>query len=137
MRFFGQERFVYAETRGPLTDPAYLKALETCQRLSRTEGLDAVLAAQRLDAIVAPTKGPAWVIDLVNGDHSFGGSSRPAAVSGYPSITVPAGSSFGLPVGITFMGRPWSEATLIRFAYAFERGTRHRQPPRMLPTAEL
>ena len=137
MRFFGQERFIYAETRGPLTDPAYLKALETCRRLSRTEGLDAVFAAQRLDAIVAPTKGPAWVIDLVNGDHSFGGSSRPAAVSGYPSITVPAGSSFGLPVGITFMGRPWSEATLIRLAYAFERGTRHRQPPRMLPTAEL
>ena len=137
MRFFGQERFLQAEAKGPLTDPAYLKALETCVRLSRTEGLDAVLDAQRLDAIVAPTKGPAWVIDLVNGDHSFGGSSRPAAVSGYPSITVPAGFSFGLPIGISFIGRAWSEATLLRLAFAYERGAGHRRPPRLLPTADL
>ena len=84
-----------------------------------------------------PTKAPAWVIDLVNGDHSVGGSSRPAAVSGYPSVTVPAGFVFGLPVGISFIGRAWSEATLLRLAYAYERGTGHRRPPRLLPTAEV
>jgi amidase len=90
-----------------------------------------------LDAIIAPTDGPPWPIDLITGDHFLGGSSTPAAVSGYPSITVPAGYIFGLPVGISFFGRAWSEPTLIRLAYAFERSSRHRQAPRFLPTADL
>jgi amidase len=86
---------------------------------------------------VAPTGGPAWVTDLVNGDHFVLGSSTPAAVAGYPAVTVPAGQVFGLPVGITFMGRPWSEATLLRLAHAYERATRHRKPPRLAPEADL
>ena len=93
--------------------------------------------SHRLDAIVAPTGGPAWVTDLINGDHFGGSSSAYAAAAGYPSITVPAGDVFGLPVGVSFFGRAWSEPTLIRIAYAFEQATRHRRPPRYLPTADL
>ena len=137
MPYFGQETLLKAQEKGPLTTPAYLKALETCGRLSRREGLDVVLDQHRLDAIVAPTGAPAWVIDPVSGDHFVGGNSTPAAVSGYPSISVPMGFVFGLPVGLSFVGRAWSEPVLVRLAHAFEQATRHRQPPRFLPTAAL
>jgi len=137
MPFFGQEIFLKAVEKGPLTTPAYREALETCARLSRKEGLDAVLDRHRLDALVAPTGAPAWVIDPVSGDHLVGGNSTPAAVSGYPSITVPMGLVFGLPVGLSFVGRAWSEAALIRLAFAFEQATKHRRPPRFLRTADL
>jgi amidase len=137
MPFFGQELFLKAQDKGPLTTPAYIEALEKCRRLSRAEGIDAVMDQHKLDALVAPTGGPAWTTDLVNGDHFTGGSSTVAAVAGYPSVTVPAGFIFGLPVGISFFGRAWSEATLVKIAYAFEQATRHRKAPRFLPTAEL
>jgi amidase len=137
MPYFGQEIFLKAVEKGPLTAPAYRKALERCGRLSRKEGLDAVLDRHRLDALVAPTGAPAWVVDPVSGDHFVGGNSTPAAVSGYPSLTVPMGFVFGLPVGLSFIGRAWSEATLVRIAFAFERATRHRRPPRFLRTADL
>jgi amidase len=137
MPYFGQELFEQAEKKGPLTDAAYVKALEKNHRLSRNEGIDATLAKHKLDAIVAPTGTPAWLIDLVNGDSSGLSSSSAAAVAGYPSITVPAGYVFGLPVGISFIGPPWSEGKLIRYAYAFEQATRHRKPPRFLPTVDL
>ena len=137
MPFFGQEVFLKAQEKGPLSTPAYKEALEKCGRLSRKEGLDAVLGEHRLDAIVAPTGAPAWVIDPVSGDHYVGGNSTPAAVSGYPSVTVPMGFVFGLPVGLSFIGRPWSEPVLVRLAFAFEQATRHRRPPRFLRTADL
>jgi amidase len=136
MPFFAQELFERASEKGPLTEPAYLEALSTCRRLSRVEGLDAVMNEHRLDAIVAPSNAPAWLTDYANGDHDVGGSSTPAAVAGYPNVTVPAGFAFGLPVGISFMGRPWSESTLIRFASAFEHAARHRRPPRVAAGAE-
>jgi amidase len=137
MPFFGQEILLEAQQKGPLTAPAYREALEKCGRLSRQEGLDAVLDKERLDAIVAPTGAPAWVIDPVSGDHFVGGNSTPAAVAGYPSISVPVGFVFGLPVGISFIGRAWSEPVLVRLAYAFEQTTRHRRKPRFLASAEL
>jgi len=137
MRYFGQELFLQAAGKGPLTDPAYRKALAACRRLARTAGLDAVFREKKLDAVVAPTGSPPWTIDLVNGDHYLGSSSTPAAVAGYPSVTVPAGYSFGLPVGLSLIGRAFGEATLIRIAAALERATPVRRPPRFLPTAEL
>lgn len=129
MPYFGQEIFEMAEKKGPLTEAAYRKALAECRRFSRTEGLDAVFAKHRLDALVMPTDSPAWVTDLVNGDHFLGGSSTIAAVSGYPHITVPGGFTFGLPVGVSFIGPAWSEPTLFRLAYAFEQATKHRRAP--------
>ncbi|HXX30883.1 MAG TPA: amidase family protein, partial [Myxococcaceae bacterium] len=137
MPYFGQETFLKAQAKGPLTDAAYRKALATCRRLSTREGIDAVMNRHRLDALVAPTQGPAWLIDLVNGDSAAGGSSRPAAVAGYPSITVPVGQAHGLPVGLSFFGRAFSEARLLALAYAFEQAAPHRQPPRFLATAPL
>jgi len=129
MPYFAQEEFVAAQARGPLTEKAYLDAVERTRRLSGPEGIDAVMDAQTLDALVAPTGGPAWVTDWVNGDHFGGGSSGTAARAGYPNITVPAGLVMGLPVGISFFGRAWSEPTLLKLAYAFEQATNARRPP--------
>jgi amidase len=129
MPYFGQEIMLLAQERGPLTDAKYLRALADCRRLARDEGIDATLAKHQLDAIVAPSGGPAWLTDVVNGDHYAGGSSTPAAVAGYPSITVPAGYVYGLPVGISFIGAAWSEPALIRYAYAFEQATQVRRSP--------
>jgi amidase len=135
--YFGQDLFVKAEKKGPLTDKAYLDALAKNHLLTRAQGIDAMMAKHRLDALVAPTAGPTWLIDLIDGDHDTGGSSSLAAVAGYPNISVPMGFVRGLPVGISFFGRAWSEPTLIRIAYAFEQATRHRKLPRFLPTADL
>ena len=134
LAFFGQEAVVKAQARGPLTDKAYLDALASCRRLSREEGIDAVMKQHQLDAIVAPAGGPAAKTDHVYGDRYVGGSSTPAAVAGYPNITVPAGQIFGLPVGISFFGRAWSEPTLFKLAFAFEQGTKARKPPMFRPT---
>jgi amidase len=134
MPYFGQDLFLKAEAKGPLTEKAYLDALDKNHQLARTEGIDATMTKYHLDAIVAPTGGPAWLTDLINGDHVAGGSSNAAAVAGYPNINVTAGFIFGLPVGISFFGRAWSEPTLIRLAYAFEQATKARQAPRFLST---
>ncbi len=132
MPYFGQDLFVKAEAKGPLTDKEYLDALAKNRQLTRTEGIDALMDKHRLDAIVAPTGGPAWLTDLVNGDHVAGGSSNAAAVAGYPNINVTAGFISGLPVGISFFGRAWSEPTLIRIAFAFEQATKARKTPKFL-----
>jgi amidase len=137
MPYFGQEIFIRAEAKGPLTSKEYKEALAKNHRLSREEGIDALMKQHRLDAIVAPSGGPPWTTDLVNGDHFSGSSSTPAAVAGYPNINVPAGFIYGLPVGISFFGRAYSEPTLIRLAYAFEQATRLRQPPRFLDSNRL
>jgi amidase len=137
MPYFGQEIFEQAEKKGPLTEKAYREALEKDQRLSRKEGIDKVMEKHKLDAFVAPTSGPATLIDLINGDYGVNGSSTLPAVAGYPHITVPAGHDFGLPVGISFFGRAWSEPTLLKIAYAYEQATRHRRPPQFLPTANV
>jgi amidase len=134
MPFFGQEIFEMAAKKGPLTSAAYRQALAKCRTLARTEGLDATLSKHRLDAIVAPTQGPPVLTDLVNGDPSGPSSTSPAAVAGYPAITVPMGYTFGLPLGITFMGAAWSEPTLLKLAYAFEQATKIRRTPRFLPS---
>jgi amidase len=137
MPFFGQELMLQAQKKGSLTEKEYKDALAKDLKLSRKEGIDAVMDRLHLDAIVAPTGTPPWTTDLINGDHSVGSSTTPAAVAGYPSITVPAGFAYGQPVGISFIGRAWSEATLIKFAYAYEQATRHRRPPTFAATADL
>ena len=134
MPFFGQENMLEALKKGPLTNPEYVLALRQCRDFSRRLGIDATMEKHDLDALVAPTGDPAWAIDLVNGDGDNGWSATVAAVAGYPHITVPAGYVHGLPVGLSFFGRAWSEPTLIRLAYAFEQATAQRQPPRFLPT---
>jgi amidase len=137
MPFFGQELFEMAEKKGPLDSKEYRTHLDNCRKWAGPEGIDAVMKTHQLDALVAPTGSPAWPTDLVNGDHFLGASSGPAAVAGYPNITVPAGEAFGLPVGMSFFGEAWSDARLIRLAYAFEQATRHRRAPRFLPTAPV
>jgi len=134
LKFFGQELFLQAQATTSLNDPTYLAALAENHLLSRQEGIDAVMNKFNLDALVMPTGSPGWSIDLVDGDHFLGSSSQPAALAGYPAINVPAGFSLGLPVGITFMGRAFSEPTLIKLAYAFEQGTKVRRSPQFLPT---
>ncbi len=129
MPYFAQELFERAEKKGPLTSPEYKKALAKNRRLSRTEGIDATLAKHKLDALIAPTGGPVWCTDLVNGDHYTGGYSSASAVAGYPHITVPAGAVFGLPVGLSFFAGAWREADLLKYAYAFEQATKARKPP--------
>jgi len=137
MPYFGQELFEKAEKKGPLTEEKYKKALARNHRMSRTEGIDAVLKKHKLDAIIAPTGGPVWPTDLINGDHYTGGYSTASAVAGYPHITVPAGLAFGLPVGLSFFAGAWSEPTLIKFAYAFEQATKARKRPAFLPAVRL
>ena len=137
MPYFGQDMFLKAEAKGPLTDKEYLDALNNNLRLARQEGIDATMDKFKLDALVAPTGGPAWLTDLIDGDNSGGQSSTAAAVAAYPSVSVPAGCVFGLPVGISFFGRAWSEPILIKLAYAFEQATKVRKPPQFLPTANL
>jgi amidase len=137
MPYFGQDLFVKAEQKGPLDSKEYLDALALNRQLSRAEGIDFVMDKFKLDALVAPTGGPAWITDLINGDHSGGGSSSAAAVAGYPNINVTAGYLWGLPVGISFFGRAWSEGTLLKIAYSFEQLTSARKKPRFLATANL
>jgi amidase len=137
MPYFGQDLFIKAQAKGPLTDKAYRDALAKDQRMSRKEGIDFVMDKNKLDALIAPTGGPAWTTDWVNGDHFTGGYSTASAVAGYPHITVPAGYVFGLAVGLSFFGRAWSEPTLIKFAFAFEQATKARRAPQFLPTAKL
>jgi amidase len=134
MPYFGQELFLKAQLKGPLTSQEYIDALNKNHQLARTEGIDALMDKHKLDALVAPTGGPAWLTDLVAGDHFGGGSSSTAAVAGYPNINVPAGDVFGLPVGISFFGRAWSEPVLIRLAYAYEQASKLRKAPQFLPT---
>jgi len=137
MPYFGQELFIKAEAKGPLSEAGYRKSLNKSLTYTRIDGIDTVMARHQLDALVAPTMGPVCVSDLILGDRFSGGSSWVAAAAGYPSITVPAGNVYGLPVGISFFGTAWSEPQLIRIAFAFEQGTKLRKKPGFLPTADI
>jgi amidase len=132
MPYFGQETLIRSQTKGPITEKSYLEALEKCRRLSRAEGIDAIMDQHKLDALVAPTGGPAAKSDLIHGNRSVGGSSNAAAIAGYPSITVPAGGVLGLPLGISFFGRAWSEPVLLKIAFAFEQATHARRVPKLV-----
>jgi amidase len=129
MPWFGQEIFIRAQKCGPLTDKKYVEARATCLRLTRTQGIDAVMTKHKLDAIILPSNQPAWTTDLLNGDHFTGGDTTYAAGAGYPSITVPMGMVHGLPVGLSFIGRAWQEGALITLAYGFEQATKARRAP--------
>jgi amidase len=129
MPFFGQELFIQAQAKGPLTEAAYVKARADCVRLSRQEGIDALLAKYKLDAIVTLTSGPACLIDHIDGDTDTGGCTTPAAVAGYPHITVPAGFYRGLPIGLSFFSTAWSEPTLFKLAYGWEQQMNARRKP--------
>ena len=137
LRYFGQELFIQAEAKGPLSSSEYTKALEQCRRMSRAEGIDGAIEKHKLDALIAPTGNAAWTTDLLNGDRFTGSDSTLAAVAGYPHVTVPMGFIFGLPVGVSFFGKAWSEGPLIKLAYAYEQMTKHRQPPRFRPVVDL
>jgi amidase len=137
MPFFGQDLFLRAQAKGPLTSKEYLEALEANHRFSRKEGIDRLMDQFHLDAIMAPTAGPTWVNDHATGDHAVGGSSNAAAVAGYPDISLPAGFVFGLPVGISFFGRAWSEPVLLKIAYGFEQTIKARKPPQFLASIPL
>jgi len=137
MPYFKQELFLRAQEKGPLTDTEYIEAIKNNHLMTRKNGIDAVMDKYKLDALVSPTDSPAWMTDMVDGDHFLGGSSSLAAVAGYPHITVPAGFVFGLPVGISFFGKAWSEPTLLKIAYGFEQATKFRKSPKFLPTVDL
>ncbi len=134
LKWFGQEILLRAEEKGPLTEKTYLDHLEKCRRLSRTEGIDATMDKHKLDALIAPTGGPAGKTDLIYGDRGVGGSSSIPAMAGYPNITVPCGEVYGLPLGISFFGRAWSEPVLLKLAYSFEQHAKARIEPQFLPT---
>ncbi len=133
MPFFEQELLIQSEAKGALTDAKYIAARAQCGRLSQNDGIDAVIAKYKLDAIVTLTSGPAWYIDTINGDHDTGGCTTPAAVAGYPHITVPAGFHRGLPMGLSFFGPAWSEPTLLKLAYSWEQTTKARRKPGFNP----
>jgi len=137
LKHFGQEHFLKSVAKGGLDSKEYLDALENNRKYSRAEGIDKILDEKQLDALVAPTGGPAWLTDFIKGDASGGGFSSPAAVAGYPHITVPAGFVKGLPCGISFVGTAWSEARLIALAYAFEQATKHRRAPTFAKTVNV
>jgi amidase len=132
--WFGQELFERAQAKGPLSDPAYRSARELCSKLTRSEGLDVLFDKHSLDAIICPSNAPAWVTDMVSGDHVIGGNTSFAAVAGYPSLTVPMGFLHSLPLGLSFIARPWREDKLVELGHAFEHATRARRAPQFLPT---
>lgn len=136
LKWFGQEIFEEAEKTKGMNDPEYKNALAKVKEMTQQKGIDKLMDEHKLDALIAPTNGPSWTIDLVNGDHFGGGSSEAAAIAGYPAITVPAGFVHGLPVGISFFGKAWSEPTLIKLAYAYEQATKHRKAPGFLKSIE-
>jgi len=137
MPYFGQDTFLKSEEKGPLTTQEYIDAVAKAREMARKEGIDATMDKNNLDALIGPTGGPAWLTDHINGDSFGGGSSSTAAVAGYPNITVPAGFVHGLPVGISFFGRAWSEPVLLRVAYAFEQATKARKAPGFAPTLNI